>query len=137
MLSLKVGVSPITNELIIFLRFQKGEYQTESKIGDGGFGKVFKGIRVRNGRKMEVAIKQCKMLTGKEGKKTPDPLMEAETLKTLCQVHDAQRVIAEYYDSFVDGEYHYLVMEYCKHGSIYDYLSKERKIPFNEEQSKL
>jgi serine/threonine protein kinase len=71
-----------------------------------------------------------------DARSKPDPRQEAEILKELSQVSDAKHVIAEYYDSFAEGEYFYLVMEYCKHGSVYDYLNRERKKPFTEEQSR-
>ena len=84
-----------------------------------------------------MAIKVCPLAKKGDARNRPDPYLEAEILQDLSRIQDAKHVIAEYYDSFAEDESFYLVMELCKYGSIYDYLSRERKRPFTEDQSLL
>lgn len=37
--------------------------------------------------------------------------------------------IIEFYDEFVDGGVQYIVMEYCPHGSLRDYVLNHEKLP--------
>ncbi|KAI6182998.1 Protein kinase domain-containing protein [Aphelenchoides bicaudatus] len=117
---------------MIYLRGQ--EYELHKKIGDGGFGEVFQGIRTCNTRSQDVAIKKCQLVKSRENR--PDPKKEAEILQELSKIPDAKHVIAEYYDSFEEDGYYYMVMELCQHGSIYDFLTRTRKKPFTEEQTR-
>jgi serine/threonine protein kinase len=77
----------------------------------------------------------CPLAKQGDMRNRPNPSLEATILQHLSKIQDAKHVIAEYYDSFAENEKFYLVMEMCKHGSIYDYLNRERKRPFTEDQS--
>jgi serine/threonine protein kinase len=107
-------------------------------IDKGGFGEVFKAYKIQShSSNQDVAIKKSKIPTGDEKRKIPDPRIEALILKDLCKMQDARQVIVEYYDSFTEDGFHYLVMEYCPYGSIYEYLLKERRNPYTEDHSEL
>jgi serine/threonine protein kinase len=113
-----------------------GEYVIESSIDKGGFGEVFKGHKIQSHSHPVVAIKKCKLRAENERRKIPDPKLEALILKDLCRWPDARQVIAEYYDSFIEGNYHYLVMELCEHGSIYEHILRKRTRPYNEDHTR-
>jgi serine/threonine protein kinase len=104
--------------------FQGSAYKILEEAGTGAFGKVYVGLATKFSTK--VAIKKCRRLNSGDDRKTPDPIAEAKILKDLSKINDSRHVIAQYIDSFVEGDYHYLVMDYCPHGSIFDYVCKER-----------
>lgn len=110
------------------------QYDPDRQIGTGAYGVCFQGFLIKgSNKKVEVAIKQYRNLD--KGHRVPNPRLEIEILKELSQVQDAENVIAKYIDDFFEDDHHYLVMEYCKYGSIYDYLiQKKKRVPFNEYQ---
>ncbi|KAI6188977.1 Phosphate carrier protein, mitochondrial [Aphelenchoides besseyi] len=82
-------------------------------IGEGAYGQVFRGRL--NGE--DVVVKKCEL----NGKQSIDPIEEAEILKKLNK-----RIInvVKFYGYYVENECCYMVMEYCKEGSIYDYVKR-------------
>ncbi|KAI6215672.1 hypothetical protein M3Y94_00412200 [Aphelenchoides besseyi] len=88
--------------------------QFENPIGEGAFGQVYRGRW--NGT--AVVVKRCKL----RNKESIDPRAEAKILEKL---NNKAKNVVKFYGCYEDGEYCYMVMEYCKEGSIYDYVKRE------------
>uniref|UniRef100_A0A0K0F6X7 Serine/threonine-protein kinase PLK4 (inferred by orthology to a human protein) n=1 Tax=Strongyloides venezuelensis TaxID=75913 RepID=A0A0K0F6X7_STRVS len=91
----------------------KKDYQIIKEIGRGGFGIVYKAIR--NNDKKEVAIKIVDT-----ARVSPVRLsQELKALRSLKSMH-----IVEFYDDFTEKDSHCIVMEYCIHGSLRQYIKE-------------
>ena len=96
----------------------KRDYEVVRILGEGGFGKVFLAKHVISGQYF--AIKYLKNIIDK---KQEDILREIQLLAKITHPH-----IISYYHSFVEDDTLYLVMEYCKFGSLSDRLRKSGRI---------
>ncbi|VDD87575.1 unnamed protein product, partial [Enterobius vermicularis] len=87
-------------------------------VGKGGFGTVYLAKRLRDNK--EVAIKKIP----RDKALSKNVKKEINALKQL-----EHSTIIEFYDEFVDGGVQYIVMEYCPHGSLRDYVLNHEKLP--------
>uniref|UniRef100_A0A914UW33 Protein kinase domain-containing protein n=1 Tax=Plectus sambesii TaxID=2011161 RepID=A0A914UW33_9BILA len=87
-------------------------YVMGDRIGKGGFGTVYKAIKKLTDR--TVAVKKL------ERDKFPDRI--EEEIRALERMR--HRNIVQYYESFDEGGYKYIVMEYCEHGDLRSYLRR-------------
>ncbi|KAI1709028.1 protein kinase domain-containing protein [Ditylenchus destructor] len=84
-------------------------------IGRGGFGTVYKGYS--EVRKETVAIKKI----SKEDKSEADLMCH---LSSMLKKEGKYRCFVEYYDQINKDGMCYIIMEYCKYGSLNDYVAK-------------
>uniref|UniRef100_A0A0N4ZPK8 Protein kinase domain-containing protein n=1 Tax=Parastrongyloides trichosuri TaxID=131310 RepID=A0A0N4ZPK8_PARTI len=89
------------------------DYRNLKEIGRGGFGIVYKAIR--NNDNKEVAIKIID--TTRVGATRLS--QELKALRSLKSMH-----IVEFYDDFKEDDKHCIVMEYCSHGSLRQYIKE-------------
>jgi serine/threonine protein kinase len=108
------------------------------EIGKGAFGVVrLAEWKQPIGAPKQVAVKICELKKAGSNHRMPDPRLEAQILQELGRIAGATQVIIEFYGSYTDEGKEHLVMEYCKHGSIYDYLVKKGgRQPFSEERAR-
>lgn len=98
------------------------DYKMIRQIGAGGFGKVFQVEHLLSGE-----IFAIKRLHSEDKKEHENILREIKALAPLNHPN-----IVGYKNSFLYKKHLYLVMEYCKAGSMQDRLHKYGK--FNEEE---
>lgn len=100
----------------------KREYDNLEEIGRGGFGVVYRARCIANGKYWNgtnVAIKKIDI------NKAPAYRVELELEALSRLVHDN---IVKFYDQFQENGSQYIVMEYCKHRSLRDYVKKNGKM---------
>ncbi len=108
----------------------KGRYRLIRKLGSGGFGEVWEAMDVQLER--IVAIKWLHAAAASSQHKA----RFRREAKIMARLSDpgtpTHRNVVTIYDSFEQGEIHYLVMEYCSGGSLEDKLSQgvELSIPY-------
>ncbi|EAS07198.1 Serine/Threonine kinase domain protein (macronuclear) [Tetrahymena thermophila SB210] len=100
-----------------------GKYSIIEKIGEGCFGRVYKGINLQ--QKEYVAIKQVPYQKFRETAKVRE-LFNSE-VKILKAVKNEN--VVGYVDYFECLEAAFLVLEYCDSGDLEQYLKKRRTIP--------
>jgi serine/threonine protein kinase len=90
-------------EIILFLY---DNLALKEKVGEGAFGKVW---LARDGGRQEFSIKQIKC----------NSLQQRELVigNRIGSNHGCSGVVLVY-DSFVDDNQYYLIMEYCEEGSL-------------------
>ncbi|KAI6227649.1 Protein kinase domain-containing protein [Aphelenchoides fujianensis] len=90
-------------------------------IGKGGFGEVFKA----RWESKRVAVKKCP-LPGHGKPMDLDPHAEAKIMRELSGLNPH---LIEFFGTYEDRKHFCIVMEYCRHGSVYDYV--KAKGPFS------
>jgi serine/threonine protein kinase len=98
----------------------------KKELGKGGFAEVWLCTDVINDK--EYAIKEI-CITPQINKEIIEN--ELNIGKKIGSEHECSGII-RIYDSFVEGERYYIVMEYCKKGSLLDFLKENGKL-MNEE----
>jgi serine/threonine protein kinase len=91
----------------------------KKELGEGGFAKVWLCTNIKDGK--EYAIKETEI--NKEN--------ELNIGKKIGSEHKCSGIV-RIYDSFEEGERYYIVMEYCKKGSLSNFI-KKNKNSMNEE----
>ncbi|CAJ0933025.1 unnamed protein product, partial [Mesorhabditis belari] len=86
----------------------------EKPFASGGFGKIYKGTLKRGDESITVAVKQIAI-----NPRIQDELSALE--------HLSQPVVVKYYGSYYNNGLYYLVMEYCKYGSLRDYMKTTKR----------
>uniref|UniRef100_A0A0K0EJQ0 Protein kinase domain-containing protein n=1 Tax=Strongyloides stercoralis TaxID=6248 RepID=A0A0K0EJQ0_STRER len=95
-------------------------YQIVKEIGRGGFGVVYKAIRNHDNK--EVAIKII-------DKNRVSPVRLSQELKALRSLNSIH--VVEFYDDFTENDTHCIVMEYCSHGSLRQYIKENGPLSDN------
>jgi serine/threonine protein kinase len=93
----------------------------KESLGKGGFAEVWLCTDVINDK--EYAIKETEI--NKENE------YELNIGKKIGSEHGCSGIV-RIYDSFVEGERYYIVMEYCKKGSLSNFIKEKGKF-MNEE----
>ncbi|XP_031562348.1 uncharacterized protein LOC116298089 [Actinia tenebrosa] len=100
-----------------------GHYEVnwQDKLGQGGFGIVFRGTDTRRG--IEVAVKQMELKKDKIGS---DAMTEIKNLQKL----PSHPHIVKFFDSFFQANSFWMVMEFCNFGNLKQYFDKYKPIDF-------
>lgn len=103
-----------------------GKYSVIEKIGEGCFGRVYKGLSLA--QKDYVAIKQIPNQKFRETPKLKE--LFGSEVKILKAVKN-ENVVA-YVDYFEQNDSCFLVQEFCDSGDLEQYLKKRKIIPETE-----
>ena len=95
------------------------DYIIKSRLGIGSYGTVYKVCKKYTSK--FYVIKQISLL-GLTEKQITENKSEA---KLLSQIKS--NYVVKYYDSFIDNNNLYIVMEYCEGGDLFQYIEKNRK----------
>ncbi|KAK6112171.1 Protein kinase domain family protein [Brugia pahangi] len=98
------------------------EYDDLEEIGRGGFGVVYRGRCVAKGKEWSgknVAIKKIDITKAA----TFRVELELQALSRL--IHDN---IVKFYEQFQENGAQYIIMEYCKHRSLRDYVKQNGRL---------
>ena len=91
------------------------EYELKEKLGEGGYGSVYKVLqRKTNYLRAVKAIK-------KKNVDKNEFMNEIEVLKTVDHPN-----IIKLFDCYYDRNFYYMVVEYCSGGDLFDYIQKEK-----------
>jgi hypothetical protein len=102
------------------------DFSADKVLGEGAFGKVFKGVH----KGKDIAIKQMRLNLGGSA----DREFRAE-LEVISRVH--HRNLVKLMGFVVDGDQRYLIMEYVPNGTLYSALHPKLKFePLSWEQRK-
>lgn len=104
-----------------FLRDPIGRYEIECKLGEGGYGSVYRAKNRKNGETVALKVVRCDA-------SNKEIMNEIEFLMS-CQ----SPYIIGYRDNQSDEERLWLAMEFCEHGSLNDIMEKNG-MTFNEVQ---
>ena len=96
-------------------------YDIQERIGTGSFGLVYKAKQ--KDRNQLLVIKQIPFSTKDNSTELQEARNEANILSKLNN-----RYVVKYYNSFEEGGYLYIIMEYCEGGDLSSYLSKMQKL---------
>ena len=100
------------------------EYELKEKLGEGGYGSVYKVLqRKTNYLRAVKAIK-------KKNVDKNEFLNEIEVLKTVDHPN-----IIKLFDCYYDRNFYYMVEEYCSGGDLFDYIQEEKC--FTEKKAKI
>ena len=91
------------------------EYELKEKLGEGGYGCVYKVIQKKTNYLR--AVKAIK----KRNVDKDEFINEIEVLKTLDHPN-----IIKLFDCYYDRNFYYMVEEYCSGGDLFDYIQKEK-----------
>lgn len=95
----------------------KREYELKKEIGKGGFGTVYLATHLSDNK--DVAIKKIDRTKAS----SLNVRKEIDALKNLRHPN-----IVRFYDEFLDNGAQYIVMEYCRFGSLRDYILQKGKM---------
>ncbi|PIA47728.1 hypothetical protein AQUCO_01400375v1 [Aquilegia coerulea] len=125
----KETISSISPTRYSYSQLKKFTNNFSSKLGEGGFGSVYKGTIHRSGAEVAVAVKMLK-----KSKQTQKQFMNE--VATIGSVHHHNLVAMLGY--CVDGNYHALVYEFMENGSLDKYIYRTKKEKDGvEDESKL
>lgn len=102
------------------------DFIIKEPIGTGSYGTVYTCYR-QNDKKNLLVIKQISLF-GMDDTQIAEVKNEATLLSKMNHEN-----IVKYYDSFVENNNWFIVMEYCNGGDLYNYL-KKNKTPLKEAQ---
>ena len=105
-------------------RIIKGKYKVVKKLGQGAFGSAFKVLNTEDQK--EYVLKEINLSDN------PEENAQTENEGRLLAKINSEHVV-RFYDSFIENNKYYLVMEYCDSNSlshfIEDYKNQDRLIP--------
>jgi len=91
----------------------RSDYEKVECIGQGSFGTVWKGRNKKTGRTVAIKILDLE----KSEEEIEDVQKEISALSSL-----SSKNVTKYYESFVDGNYLWIIMEYLGGGSVRDII---------------
>ena len=101
------------------------DFEVLERIGSGSFGTVYKTRRKKTGKMYVVKKIQ---LDGTTRDEKSSAVKEVNLLASL-----RSKYVVRYFDSFMDSEILYLVMEWCRKGDLQQYLRKQKtSLPENK-----
>ena len=110
-------------------RSKLSDFKLDSKLGSGSFGTVYKAIRLRDN--ITYVIKKIEI-----GELTATEQMDAiNEVKLLASVNSNN--VVQYFDSFVESDVLYIVMEYCDKGDLKQLLKRRKSKTTNEKYQSL
>ena len=98
------------------------DYKIVCEIGKGAFAKVVKAKHIKTGENYAIKIFPHSFLRNDRDK----DLFQREVDATGLLKHDN---IINMYDFFSDSENYYLVLDFCQHGDLMNYIDKNDKVP--------
>ena len=104
-----------------------GNYLLVAKIGQGQFGKVYKGVMIDDQKKV-FAVK-CIQKSKLEGNKILNRLFQTE-MSVMSKINHPN--IMHLYEFMETGNNYYLVIQYCNNGDLESYLKKMGKLSEEE-----
>lgn len=104
-----------------------GNYLLVAKIGQGQFGKVFKGVMIDDQKKI-FAVK-CIQKSKLEGNKILNRLFQTE-MSVMSKINHPN--IMHLYEFMETGNNYYLVIQFCNNGDLESYLKKMGKLSEEE-----
>ncbi|CAD8143219.1 unnamed protein product [Paramecium pentaurelia] len=105
-------------------------YYIESYIGKGQFGQVFKAVKFADQLQVAIKVIQKKRFSENDGILGQLVLSEIKALQLIKSDH-----VVGFVETFQDGEYCYIVMEYCNSGDLEQQL-KNPKFKLTEQDAK-
>lgn len=102
-----------------------GPYQILDKLGSGGMGNVYLGRHEESGR--EVAVKVLTASLAREAGFVERFNREIDAMRKLKNPH-----IVELFESGVEGENYYYVMEYVAGETLMSLMRRERRLPWQK-----
>ena len=104
-----------------------GNYLLVAKIGQGQFGKVYKGVMIDDQKKV-FAVK-CIQKSKLEGNKILNRLFQTE-MSVMSKINHPN--IMHLYEFMETSNNYYLVIQYCNNGDLESYLKKMGKLSEEE-----
>ncbi|GMI03131.1 hypothetical protein TrRE_jg5845 [Triparma retinervis] len=92
------------------------DFKVEGKLGSGSFGTVYRAYRLKDGLSYVIKTIQIGELTHTE------QLEAINEVKLLASIQSPY--VVKYFDSFVENETLYIVMEYCNRGDLKGLLKR-------------
>mmetsp|Transcript_125131 Transcript_125131/g.348204 ORF Transcript_125131/g.348204 Transcript_125131/m.348204 type:complete len:386 (-) Transcript_125131:195-1352(-) len=105
---------------------QRRDYEFRQQLGRGSFGVVHKVQRKEDGATL---VCKCISLKGMKGKALEEASQEVTLLR---QISAGSPYIVDYVESFVEKDVLHIVMEFCEHGDLSNYLREQRGKPLEE-----
>ncbi|CAD8046516.1 unnamed protein product [Paramecium primaurelia] len=105
-------------------------YYIESFIGKGQFGQVFKAVKLADQVQVAIKVIQKKRFSENDGILGQLVLSEIKALQLIKSNH-----VVGFVETFQDGEYCYIVMEYCNSGDLEQQL-KNPNFKLTEQDAK-
>ncbi|CAI2384504.1 unnamed protein product [Moneuplotes crassus] len=102
-----------------------GNYVISKVIGQGTFGKVWKGIHLLTGEKVAVKLFDKKQIKNKD-----DMKRIKREIKIQKKVKHPN--IAQLYEMVETEEFIYLILEYCSGGELFDYIVAKKRLDEKE-----
>jgi serine/threonine-protein kinase len=103
--------------------FFLGDYKIERRLGEGGMGKVFLGVHVKNGDRVAIKVLPPRRAL-EQAQALPRFRREMELSRRV--IHKG---IARTLDVGQDGEVYFMIMEYIPGASLYDMVRSSRGGP--------
>jgi len=102
-------------------------YSKIKEVGTGSYGKCY---LCKNSKEQKVVLKAIN-ITNMSNKEKKDAINEVQVLASLRHPY-----IIQYRESFIDGGYLCIVMDYCETGDLYSLIQKTKasKMNFNEDR---
>ena len=97
------------------------KYSTDDDLGKGYSSKVYKGVEIEKTHK-RYAIKVIEL---KKFRGSNLEMLEAEIDIHRGLVHDN---VVRLYEVIKTAYYYYIIMEYCPHGNLHEYIKQKKKL---------
>ena len=101
------------------------KYSTEEELGKGYSSRVYKGVEIERIHK-RYAIKVIEL---KKFRGSSLEMLEAEIEIHRQLVHEN---VLRLYEVIKTPYFYYLVLEYCPHGSLHDYIKQKKKLSLKQ-----